>query len=399
MGVFEFLCMALFVTLCGVVGESEIYRRWKEVKGFCFGYRVGGMRGRKTHFSSSERSFSSQVPHSLILFLWFLLASKPRFKRLLVRGCDEVEEGDECHPEVLRRLALDTTYPKLGLAHSEGTGHPEVLGRLALGTTYPKLGLAHSEPYPRSHRDSHRHLTSPITSRPHFRFSSWSFTPIGTTWLNVTHSHHDNHLFCDDNQLLCGGHRLWPLTSPITSPPQFRCLSRPLTPIGTTRLNVTHSHRDNDVLWPFTSPLTSPPSDVSPSPTLSLNGELGVEGLEDQRSEAASCPGGSESTFVDLVDEERLRNKSWIVAADKILQLEQQVRQSREETRQSREEAHQSREQNELLQRRFQSLFNVVLPLLPSDTQQLLQHQADLQPHNEDDQQTPPATGHYGDDY
>ncbi|KAL2347587.1 hypothetical protein Fmac_001587 [Flemingia macrophylla] len=33
------------------------------------------------------------------------------------------------------------------------------------------------------------------------------------------------------------------------------------------------------------------------------------------RSEAASCPGGSESTSADLVDEERLRNKSWIIAA------------------------------------------------------------------------------------
>ncbi|KAL2320640.1 hypothetical protein Fmac_029609 [Flemingia macrophylla] len=133
------------------------------------------------------------------------------------------------------------------------------------------------------------------------------------------------------------------------------------------------------------------------------------------RSEAASCPGGSESTSVDPVDEEIIRNKSWIVAAsgitnrgrlygvgkvgstlrlgdtftnfssgrftpesEKILQLEQQVRQSREEARQSRE-------QNKRLQHRFQSLFNAVLPLLPSETQQLLQQQTN--PHeNEHDQ-------------
>ncbi|KAL2340214.1 hypothetical protein Fmac_008154 [Flemingia macrophylla] len=154
------------------------------------------------------------------------------------------------------------------------------------------------------------------------------------------------------------------------------------------------------------------------------------------RSEAASCPGGSESTSVDPVDEEIIHNKSWIAAAggitnrgrlygvgkvgstlrlgdtflnlsssrstqesEKILQLEQEVRQSREEARQSREEARQSSEQNERLQHRFQSLFNVVLPLLPSETQQILQQQANLQPENEHDQQPPPATGHYGDDY
>ncbi|KAL2334543.1 hypothetical protein Fmac_015756 [Flemingia macrophylla] len=82
--------------------------------------------------------------------------------------------------------------------------------------------------------------------------------------------------------------------------------------------------------------------------------------------------------------------------SEKILQLEQQVRQSREEAHQSREEARQSREQNERLQRQFESIFNVVLPLLPSDTQQLLQ-QANMQPDNEDDQQ--PSAGHYGNDY
>ncbi|KAL2347589.1 hypothetical protein Fmac_001589 [Flemingia macrophylla] len=77
----------------------------------------------------------------------------------------------------------------------------------------------------------------------------------------------------------------------------------------------------------------------------------------------------------------------------------QQVRQSREEARQSREEARQSREQNERLQRQFESLFNAVLPLLPSDTEQLLQQQANMQPENEDDQQPSSAAEHYGNDY
>ncbi|KAL2346310.1 hypothetical protein Fmac_000310 [Flemingia macrophylla] len=110
------------------------------------------------------------------------------------------------------------------------------------------------------------------------------------------------------------------------------------------------------------------------------------------RSEAASCPGGSESTSMDPINEEKLESK-------KILQLEQQVRQSREEAPQSREEARQSREQNERLQRQFESLFNVVLPLLPSDTQQLLQQEANMRADNEDDQQPSSATGHYGNDY
>ncbi|KAL2322584.1 hypothetical protein Fmac_026963 [Flemingia macrophylla] len=63
------------------------------------------------------------------------------------------------------------------------------------------------------------------------------------------------------------------------------------------------------------------------------------------------------------------------------------------------EEARQLREKNECLQRQFQSFFNVFLPLLPSDTQHLLQQQVDQQPHNQDDQQAPLAGGHYGDDY
>ncbi|KAL2347540.1 hypothetical protein Fmac_001540 [Flemingia macrophylla] len=53
-------------------------------------------------------------------------------------------------------------------------------------------------------------------------------------------------------------------------------------------------------------------------------------------------------------------------------------------------------EQNERLQRRLNPSSMSVLPLLPSDTQQLLQ-QANMQPDNEDDQQ--PSAGHYGNDY
>ncbi|KAL2326094.1 hypothetical protein Fmac_025152 [Flemingia macrophylla] len=112
--------------------------------------------------------------------------------------------------------------------------------------------------------------------------------------------------------------------------------------------------------------------------------------------------------FVDPINEEKLRNKSWIDAAwwdykqrktlwcwqswicieigrclpkfifgrstqesEKILQMEQQ----------------------------FESLFNAVLPLLPSDTQQLLQQQENMQADNEDDQQPSSAAGHYGNDY
>ncbi|KAL2327535.1 hypothetical protein Fmac_020962 [Flemingia macrophylla] len=74
------------------------------------------------------------------------------------------------------------------------------------------------------------------------------------------------------------------------------------------------------------------------------------------RSEAASCGGGSQSSPIDSVQEERIRKESWFTAAEpghgipdsaKILQLEEEVRQSREEARKSREEAHQTREANE----------------------------------------------------
>ncbi|KAL2340684.1 hypothetical protein Fmac_008624 [Flemingia macrophylla] len=50
--------------------------------------------------------------------------------------------------------------------------------------------------------------------------------------------------------------------------------------------------------------------DVSPSP-LQLLGY----GTVSVKSEATSCPGGSESTSVDPINEEKLRNKSWIDVA------------------------------------------------------------------------------------
>ncbi|KAL2343755.1 hypothetical protein Fmac_005040 [Flemingia macrophylla] len=119
------------------------------------------------------------------------------------------------------------------------------------------------------------------------------------------------------------------------------------------------------------------------------------------RSEAASSGGGSQSTPIDHVQEETLRNKSWFIAIggltnkgrlygvgkvspyyrvgdnftqqtssahdmDKIYQLEEQVRQSREEARQSREE-------NACLSSQLQSLFHAVLPLLPADAHNILQ--------------------------
>ncbi|KAL2319486.1 hypothetical protein Fmac_028455 [Flemingia macrophylla] len=120
-----------------------------------------------------------------------------------------------------------------------------------------------------------------------------------------------------------------------------------------------------------------------------------------ERSEVASSAGGSQSTPIDPVQEETLRNKSWFIAAgglknkgrlygvgkaspyyrvgdsftqqtssahdmDKIYQLEEEVRQSREEARQSREE-------NARLSHQLQSLFHAVLPLLPADAHNILQ--------------------------
>ncbi|KAL2318806.1 hypothetical protein Fmac_032682 [Flemingia macrophylla] len=129
------------------------------------------------------------------------------------------------------------------------------------------------------------------------------------------------------------------------------------------------------------------------------------------RSEAASCGGGEEISPLDPVEEENLRKKSWFVAAggknpkgrvygvgklnhlcgdtftqqtststavdsQKILRLEEEVRQSRKEVRQSRED-------NQRLQRKLQSLVNIVLPLLPPAAQSILQD-IDEQQQNED---------------
>ncbi|KAL2318174.1 hypothetical protein Fmac_032050 [Flemingia macrophylla] len=141
------------------------------------------------------------------------------------------------------------------------------------------------------------------------------------------------------------------------------------------------------------------------------------------RSEAASCAGKEEISPLNPIEEERLRNKSCFVAAggrnpkgrvygvgkltedymrgdrltqqtsssmaadsQKIIQLEEEVFQSREEIRQSREE-------NQRLQRKLQSLVNVVLPLLPPAAQTILQdtdeQQNDDQNHHTQQQDNP----------
>jgi len=116
---------------------------------------------------------------------------------------------------------------------------------------------------------------------------------------------------------------------------------------------------------------------------------------------------------LDPSEEEKLRKKIWLVAAggknpkrrvygvgklnenylcweaftqqpssstsmdsQKILRLEEEIRQSREEFRQSREE-------NQRLQRKLESLVTVVLPLLPPAPQTILQD-VNEQPQNED---------------
>ncbi|KAL2347315.1 hypothetical protein Fmac_001315 [Flemingia macrophylla] len=112
------------------------------------------------------------------------------------------------------------------------------------------------------------------------------------------------------------------------------------------------------------------------------------------RSEAASCGGGEEISPLDLVQEEKMRNKSWLVVAtadsQKILRLEEEIRQSREEFRQSREE-------NQRLQRKLESLVNVVLPFLPPAAQIILQD-INEQPQNEGQNQDDAQEGdqHHG---
>ncbi|KAL2318084.1 hypothetical protein Fmac_031960 [Flemingia macrophylla] len=131
----------------------------------------------------------------------------------------------------------------------------------------------------------------------------------------------------------------------------------------------------------------------------SLSDERSLSNIKCRRSEATSCPGGSESTSVDPINEEKLRNKSWIDAAggitnrgilygvgkvgsalrlgdafpnlscgrstqesEKILQLGTRVRQSREEARRSREEARRSRSKMNACNA-AESLFNALFYL------------------------------------
>jgi len=67
------------------------------------------------------------------------------------------------------------------------------------------------------------------------------------------------------------------------------------------------------------------------------------------------------------------------VDSQKILRLEEKIRQSRAEFCQSREE-------NQRLQRKLESLVTVVLPLLPPAAQTILQN-VNEQPQNEDQNQ------------
>ncbi|KAL2344058.1 hypothetical protein Fmac_005343 [Flemingia macrophylla] len=141
----------------------------------------------------------------------------------------------------------------------------------------------------------------------------------------------------------------------------------------------------------------------------------GVCGLGNYRdtakSEVASCGGGEETSPLDHVKEEKLRNKSWLVAAGgknpkgRVYRVEklnegylsretftqqtstsaadsQKIIRLEEEIRQSREDFHQSREENQRLQRKLESLVNVVLPLLPPSAQIILQDMNE-QPQND----------------
>ncbi|KAL2329694.1 hypothetical protein Fmac_017275 [Flemingia macrophylla] len=134
-------------------------------------------------------------------------------------------------------------------------------------------------------------------------------------------------------------------------------------------------------------------------------------------SEAASCTGEEEISLLSPVKEERLRNKSWFVAAgginpkgriygvgklskdyirgDRFTQQtyssvavdSQKIIQSEEEVRQSREEVRQSREENQILQRKLQSLVNIVPPLFLPATQSILQD-TDEQQNDDQNQHT-----------
>jgi len=72
-------------------------------------------------------------------------------------------------------------------------------------------------------------------------------------------------------------------------------------------------------------------------------------------------------------------SSSTAMDSQKILRLEEEIHQSSEEFRQSREE-------NQRLQRKLEFLVIVVLPLLPSDAQTILQD-INEQPQNEDQNQ------------
>ncbi|KAL2329981.1 hypothetical protein Fmac_017562 [Flemingia macrophylla] len=108
-------------------------------------------------------------------------------------------------------------------------------------------------------------------------------------------------------------------------------------------------------------------------------------------SEAASCGGGEDISPLDPVEEEKLRNKSWLVASlvEKILRgeymgLENSIKKRRFVNR-GRRFVNLGRRINDL-QKKLQSLVSVVLPLLPPAAQIILQD-IDEQQQNDDQNQ------------
>ncbi|KAL2342759.1 hypothetical protein Fmac_004044 [Flemingia macrophylla] len=103
--------------------------------------------------------------------------------------------------------------------------------------------------------------------------------------------------------------------------------------------------------------------------------------LNTNRSEAASCAGGSESSPLDPVQEEKLRNQSWIVAAGGIT---------------NKGRLYGVGKVGSML--RLEETFTN--PSSSHDAQSFLQQQTDEPPvdQNQDDQQPLPSP-HYGDDY
>ncbi|KAL2347023.1 hypothetical protein Fmac_001023 [Flemingia macrophylla] len=124
------------------------------------------------------------------------------------------------------------------------------------------------------------------------------------------------------------------------------------------------------------------------------------------KSEVASCGGGSESSPLDPGVEEKIRNQSWFFAAggknkgrvygvekvevgyrcgDNFTQPTTSSASSQKITM-LEEKVHKTQEENERLSRKFETLLNVVLPLLPADAAQQIFQQSKQ---NQQDPQQP----------